>query len=265
MSTDSNAFDVETSTMLVVVLAVSLVGFAVSGVVVADVLDPGAQSPDDGPVLSDWNPQSVNSSTVDRYQVTIRANNTDDGITLIRQRRRIQSSVTQKIIMNSSFGPAMNPEIVASEGDGGPLGDSSDPERIGSHIFVNGNGDVVVNLNDTARRSMDRITAITVEFDSLSAPEPGFYNFTVEMQAQDTRGTLVQTFDTLSETGVAQVEVVGDCVNRRDLSRGQEDLECPFDRDISRGGSREELDRNTGRGGGGEHPDSDTSRRNRGR
>jgi len=56
-----------------------------------------------------------------------------------------------------------------------------------------------------------------------------------------------------------------DCINRRDLGRGQEDEECPFDRDISHGGSREDLDRNTGRGGGDEHRDSATSRRNRGR
>jgi hypothetical protein len=56
-----------------------------------------------------------------------------------------------------------------------------------------------------------------------------------------------------------------DCVNRRNLGRGQEDEECPFDRDIERGGSRRELDRNTGRGGDGEHTDSETSRRDRGR
>jgi len=55
------------------------------------------------------------------------------------------------------------------------------------------------------------------------------------------------------------------CVNRRNLGRGQEDSECPFDRDIDRGGSREELDRDTGRGGDGDHRDSATSRRNRGR
>ena len=55
------------------------------------------------------------------------------------------------------------------------------------------------------------------------------------------------------------------CVNRRNLGRGNEDQECPFDRGITRGGSREGLDRNTGRGGDGEHRDSATSRRNRGR
>ena len=55
------------------------------------------------------------------------------------------------------------------------------------------------------------------------------------------------------------------CINRRDLGRGQEESECPFDRDIERGGTREGLDRDTGRGGGEEHRDSETARRNRGR
>ena len=50
----------------------------------------------------------------------------------------------------------------------------------------------------------------------------------------------------------------GECIDRRDLGRGQEPQECPNDREIDRGGSREELDRETGRG-------SDSSRRDRGR
>ena len=85
---------------------------------------------------------------------------------------------------------------------------------------------------------------------------------------RDTTNDLVSAnITTFSDFGVfgEDAEGVAECVNRRDLSRGEENLECPFDRDISRGGSREELDRNTGRGGGGEHRDSATSRRNRGR
>jgi hypothetical protein len=50
----------------------------------------------------------------------------------------------------------------------------------------------------------------------------------------------------------------GKCIDRRDLGRGQESQECPNDREIDRGGSREELDRETGRS-------SDSSRRDRGR
>lgn len=49
-----------------------------------------------------------------------------------------------------------------------------------------------------------------------------------------------------------------DCANRRSLSRGEEDQECPRDRTTERGGSREELDRGTERR-------SDTRRRDRSR
>lgn len=67
------------------------------------------------------------------------------------------------------------------------------------------------------------------------------------------------------DNDTAPVEVTEVCINRRNLSRGQEDQECPFDRDISRDGSREELDRNTGRAGDGRHRDSATARRDRSR
>jgi hypothetical protein len=49
-----------------------------------------------------------------------------------------------------------------------------------------------------------------------------------------------------------------ECVNRRNLGRGQTGQECPTDREISRDESRDELDRNTGR-------NSDTARRDRSR
>lgn len=66
-------------------------------------------------------------------------------------------------------------------------------------------------------------------------------------------------FAPLANTGVSGAPGAGgECVDPRDLSRGQEGQECPTDRGISRGGSRDELDRNTGR-------NSDTSRRDRGR
>lgn len=55
------------------------------------------------------------------------------------------------------------------------------------------------------------------------------------------------------------------CIDRRNLGRGQEPEECPFDRGVERGSSREELDRNTGRSGEGNHRDSATARRDRSR
>lgn len=56
-----------------------------------------------------------------------------------------------------------------------------------------------------------------------------------------------------------------DCIDRREISRGEEDAECPFDRTVKRGGSRDELDRTTGRGGDDTHRDSATARRDGGR
>jgi parallel beta-helix repeat protein len=60
------------------------------------------------------------------------------------------------------------------------------------------------------------------------------------------------------EAGVGAPGAGGECINRRNIGRGQEDQECPRDRGLGRGESREDLDRATGR-------NSDTSRRDRGR
>lgn len=55
------------------------------------------------------------------------------------------------------------------------------------------------------------------------------------------------------------------CINTRDLGRGQEPFECPQDREIERGGSRDGLDRGSGRLGRGIQRDSRTEQRRRGR
>ena len=187
---------------LIVVAAVA-VGASLSGGAVGDVLDPGAGAPGDGPTLTEWEPQLVNSSTVDTYQVTIAADDQADGIALVRQRPQITSEVTQRIVVNGSFGSAANPEIVSFQGDDGPQ------ERISKDVFVD-SGDVVVTLADEGQGAQQqaRVTAITVEFEVESAASPGLYDFSVEMEAQDTTGPQTATFDTLNETGIAQVEVV---------------------------------------------------------
>ncbi|MDZ7687925.1 MAG: right-handed parallel beta-helix repeat-containing protein [Halobacteriales archaeon] len=88
---------------------------------------------------------------------------------------------------------------------------------------------------------------------------------------QEVPGSTVDTGSNLASANITQFSDFGvfgegtGCINRRDLSRGEEDFECPFDRDVQRGGSREELDRESGRRGTGEHRDSATERRNRGR
>lgn len=189
--------------LLLVVFLVAAVGVALSGVAVGEILDPGAENPEEGPTLTEWDPQLVNSSTVDTYQVTIEADDENDGIALIRQRPQTTSEVTQRINMNESFGDAMNPEIVAFEGDDGPQ------ERIGKDILID-DGDVVVSLADdgAGAQQQARVTAITVQFEVESAADPDFYNFSVDMEAQDTTVGQVQDFDTLTETGIAQVEVI---------------------------------------------------------
>jgi hypothetical protein len=74
--------------------------------------------------------------------------------------------------------------------------------------------------------------------------------------------TVVPVDDTGDTTAPGGDPEVDGCIDRRNLGRGQKPQECPFDSDISRGGSREELDRNTGRSGThGDHRDSDTARR----
>lgn len=218
MSKDSNGIfgaDVRASLVIGLVLAVAVVGLVFSGVmftgvVEGDVINNTANNVSDGAILSDWDPQFVNSSTVDRYQVTIKADDPDDLVALLRQRPQIGSTTRQKIIMNSSFGPAMNPEIVAFEGDGGALGDLSGPEFVQKNIFVDGDGNVVIELTDPAQgaQGQRRITSITVEFDALSPSTPGTYNFPVEMQSQDTVPGQVQNFDTINDSGIAQVTVV---------------------------------------------------------
>jgi PKD repeat protein len=88
--------------------------------------------------------------------------------------------------------------------------------------------------------------------DTLSAThayaDGGSYTVTVTVEDDD-GGT-----DTAEET----LNVQTDCLNRREISRGQESQECPKNRTIERGGSREELDRETDRR-------SDTKRRDRSR
>ncbi|MDZ7687918.1 MAG: right-handed parallel beta-helix repeat-containing protein [Halobacteriales archaeon] len=88
---------------------------------------------------------------------------------------------------------------------------------------------------------------------------------TVPNSTRDTANNLVSANITTFSNFGAFGEPVEGCIDRRSLGRAQEDEECPFDRDVQRGETREELDRSTGRGGTGEHRDSDTARRNRGR
>ena len=88
------------------------------------------------------------------------------------------------------------------------------------------------------------------------------YNITASFNPVETTETAEFSVTNGTGGGDGQTGDVSDgrdaCIDRRDLSRGEEEQECPKDRVIERGGSREELDRETGR-------NSDTARRDRGR
>jgi hypothetical protein len=164
--------------------------------------------------------------------------------------------------------------VTATDDDGGSGGDSSTVEvanvaptvTIDSiQTGVNGGENATLNASFSDPGSDDTHTA-TIDWgdgttesvgvdqstDTLSAihtyADGGSYTVTVTVEDDD------------GGTGSAEetVNVQADCLNPREISRGQEDQECPRDRTIERGESREELDRETDRR-------SDTKRRDRGR
>ena len=187
---------------LATIFVLVVVGVGLAGVTAGDILDSGASGPSEGPTLTDWEGQVVNTSTVDTYRVRIAANDTAEGRSLIEQRPGVESSVTQRIEVNESFGDATNPEIVAYESVGGH-------QLFGKTVTVQ-NGDVVVTLADQSAADHDnaRITAITVEFESRGPQIPGLYNFSTEMEAQYSTGPPVNDFATENATAVAEVEAV---------------------------------------------------------
>jgi hypothetical protein len=175
-------------------------------------------------------------------------------------------------------------EVNATEGNVGALDKHADG---GDYTNTNNWGGFVEHRNVTVDASINSQVDLVLRSDT---DDDGAFEESTTIAVQDGNNTYsvsglgngtrtqsefridVSPGESTPSVSFLRVEVsdvsapdTADCVNRRDLGRGQEDSECPFDRDISRGGSREELDRNTGRGGTGEHRDSDTSRRNRGR
>jgi len=121
---------------------------------------------------------------------------------------------------------------------------------------------VVVSYDDADVSNVDESTVQLLRFNETAGewqqPQPTF-------RALDRDDNLVAGgFSNFSNFGVF-AEGGKTCIDRRNLGRGQEDQECPFDRTLERGGSRENIDRSTGRGGDDTHRDSETRRRNRGR
>jgi parallel beta-helix repeat protein len=119
---------------------------------------------------------------------------------------------------------------------------------------------VAVSYEDADVSNVDESTLELRRYNETAGEWQGLENPALDQADNLVAGTTIDT----SNFGVF-AEPTKTCVDRRNLGRGQEDSECPFDRDVERGGSREGLDRDTGRSGRGEHRDSETARRNRGR
>ena len=177
-----------------------------------------------------------------------------------------------------------NDERVFYATDGGTVGALDKHSGGGDYTNTNNWGMEVKHNNVTVDASINSNVNLVLRSDT---DDDGAFEDSMTVAVQDGKNTYnisglangsrtqsrfqigVSPGEATPSVSFLSVEVSGNtepvCVNRRALGRGQEDSECPFDRDISRGGSREELDRDTGRGGTGEHRDSATSRRNRGR
>ena len=158
-------------------------------------------------------------------------------------------------ILKQARGPFFDVEITGT----------NSPVLEGQKVNVDAN--VTNTGNDTATQIIQLdIDGLVVDSEeiTLGPGESTLATFMWHTRVGDA-GDYTATVSSDDDNDTAPIRVTETCINRRDLGRGQEESECSFDRDISRGGSREDLDRNTGRGGTGEHRDSATSRRNRGR
>jgi len=191
-----------------------------------------------------------------------------------------QTLTAENVDIGSSTSPDTEVSIAASENfrlrsEPSPPGDPSGEQNIGRYVDATNTSASGSFLNLTFHYTGTDVSSVN-ESDldvwrnngttwTELGTGPGTDAGANEIQYDIAQSEFSSVFAPLADAGVGVPGAGGECVDRRDLGRGQEDEECPFDRDISRGGSREELDRNTGRGGGVEHRDSATSRRNRGR
>jgi hypothetical protein len=149
------------------------------------------------------------------------------------------------------------------------------PELFWSIERLTLNAPATLNVNETAPapsffRIVDARTPSVTGVANYSSSDTGVFTVSSPLEGVGS-GTAIATAKHFAFSDSQEVEVIGggqeetgeaeedaDCVNRRGLSRGQESQECPKDRTIERGGSRDELDRETDRR-------SDTRRRDRSR
>jgi len=147
-----------------------------------------------------------------------------------------------------------------------PPADPSNAQNIGQYFNATNrtsssffDATVEYDQSDVTNAGVDESSLILAAFDSTWSPVSGS---TVDTNANTVSAniTTFSVFAPLADEGFTGTPGLGggECVDRRDISRGQEDQECPRDRGLSRGESRDDLDRATGR-------NSDTARRDRGR
>ena len=196
-------------------------------------------------------------------------------------------SVSDYPVTNLNIGDSTNPDTTLSfnadnmelRGINSPESDTADMTNIGRHFEakaleggnnIESNGELEITQNHNPFLDVS-LSYENSDVSGVDEPTLELLRFN-ESEWQDVPGSTVDTGNNLASANITQFSDFGvfgepgqQCINRRDLGRGQEESECPFDRDVQRGGSREGLDRDTGRGGTGEHRDSATSRRNRGR
>ena len=178
-----------------------------------------------------------------------------DGLTLF-EGDHLNTVVTENTFRDWEFAVNLTSTVTV---DGVRI-NSNNFENAGSFGVWNGNASAVVDATnnywgasdgpgspvDPDAPFADPITGTLADGNGSNVSEGG------------TAGVSNVHFDPFATSPFEFGEDEQECVNRRDLGRGQEGQECPTDRGISRGESREDLDRSTGR-------NSDTRRRDRSR
>jgi len=182
----------------------------------------------------------------------------NDGVVLSLQ---TDNTTLENVDVNSSVISGTATQVDINE-TVSPPADPSNAQNIGQYFNATNRTsgsffDATVSYTDADASGVDESSLALWNFDGNWTKLVGS---TVDTGANTVSANITSfsVFAPLGNTGVSGPGAGGECIDRRDLSRGQEDQECPNDRDISRGGSREDIDSETGRR-------SDTSRRDRGR
>jgi parallel beta-helix repeat protein len=173
-------------------------------------------------------------------------------------------------IGNTVTGLSINPTLtferskdIAITSVADPPADPSRKTNVNQYVNVTGTSDdsfvfLNVSYDDADVTDADEPSLRIWKNDGIWSQVPGTNGVDTEANVVFANITSFSVFAPLADMEVSGPGAGGGCVDRRNLSRGQEGQECPRDRGLGRGESREDLDRETGR-------NSDTARRDRGR